>query len=113
MFVAAGEAGGGKVGVAEVVRKLIVRPHEVYPARADVAGVEGDVADARQVLGEVATLASDAEDPVSPLRHVLYGDRDAGSAGFFEGSPAPALERASGGRRVGGDDYLSLSADPG
>src|SRR5215203_4848569 len=114
MLVAAGEVGVGEVDVVDLVLELLERPHEVYPARADVAGIEGHVADVRQVLGEVATLAPDAKDPGAPLRHVLYGDRDAGSTRFFKGSLAPALDRASGGRRVGGDDDLRLpSPDPG
>src|SRR5215210_3709382 len=113
MLVAAREVGVGEVDVAELVPELPVRPHEVYPARADVAGVEGNVADTEQMLREVAAFSPDAEDPGAPLRHVLHGDRDAGSTRFFEGSLAPALERASWGRRVGGDDNLFLSPDPG
>ena len=67
VLVAAGEVGVGEVDVMELVRERGVRAHQVHLARPDVAGVEGDVSQTEEVLGQVAApVASDAEDAARP-----------------------------------------------
>jgi hypothetical protein len=41
-----GTVGVGEVDVVELVLQGLLRLHKIYPARADVAGIEGDVTEA-------------------------------------------------------------------
>jgi len=51
MLVSAGEVGVREVDVTELAGEQRVRPHQVHLARPDVARVEGDLAQAEEVLG--------------------------------------------------------------
>ncbi len=86
MLVAAGEVRVGEMDVAELAGEGGVGAHQVHLARPDVAGVEGNVAQTREVVWQVAApVAPDAEDAAGlPARHVLDGDTHALPTGAFE-----------------------------
>src|SRR5918997_794168 len=93
MLVSAGEVGVREVDVAELACEHRVGAHQVDLARPDVAGVERDLAEADEVLGEVAAPVPPDTEECSSLApwHVLDRDGDALLPGPAQWSGVPAL----------------------
>ena len=87
--------------VPKLAGELRVHLHEIQVARANVAGVERDVAEAEQVLGPVAAPSPYAEEGLCvAFGHVLDGDVYALCPGFLQRSRSPARERPPWGWRM-------------